>query len=128
MSRQLLLRELIASRFGGSQKDFAAAVGRSPAQINQWLTGHRKIGDAGARNIEIKLGLAAGYFDRKISYAKTGNILALQIGEPSETDDIERVVALMRATDAKGRSMALAAVKVALAGHVPDAHKNGTVL
>ncbi|WP_273702974.1 S24 family peptidase [Candidatus Accumulibacter vicinus] len=57
------LRALIQSRFGGNQAAFAAAIKRSPAQVNQWLSGHRAIGDAGARIIELALDLPPGYFD-----------------------------------------------------------------
>jgi transcriptional regulator with XRE-family HTH domain len=40
------------------------AVGRSPSQINQWLSGHRKLDIKGSRLMEEKLGLPAGYFQR----------------------------------------------------------------
>lgn len=108
-------------RYGGNQADFARAINRSPAQVNQWLTGHRKIGDAGARTIEMSLNLEAGYFDRPVSYAKAGNIHALQLNEPTAKNDIDEVVAMMRATDDKGRAMALGAVRAVLAGHTPAA-------
>lgn len=121
MNRKLLLKELITVRFSGNQADFARAINRSPAQVNQWLSGHRKIGDAGARTIEMALNLDAGYFDKPVSYAKAGNILALQLNEPSSKNDIDEVVAMMRATDDKGRAMALGAVRAVLAGHTPVA-------
>lgn len=65
MDRRTKLRSLIQSRFGGNQADFAVAIKRSPAQVNQWLGGHRAIGDAGARIIELALELPPGYFDEK---------------------------------------------------------------
>lgn len=63
MDRRAKLRALIQARFGGNQAEFACAIKRSPAQVNQWLSGHRAIGDAGARIIELALGLPSGYFD-----------------------------------------------------------------
>lgn len=65
MDRKTLLQRLVDTRFDGSQAEFARAIKRSPAQVNQWLSGHRKLGDAGARHIELTLGLAPGYFDDK---------------------------------------------------------------
>lgn len=62
MDRIPLLRALIDDRYAGSQKAFADAIKRAPAQVNQWLSGHRKIGDAGARHIEKVFGIP-GYFD-----------------------------------------------------------------
>lgn len=63
MNRRDLLRALIESRFGGNQADFARAIKKSPAQVHQWLSGYRALGDAGARNIELALKLGVGYFD-----------------------------------------------------------------
>lgn len=63
MDRREQLKSLIDARFGGVQADFARAIKRSPAQVNQWLSGHRLLGDAGARHIEITLGLPIGFFD-----------------------------------------------------------------
>lgn len=62
-TRKELLEALIDSRFDGNQKRFAAAIGRSPGQVNQWMTGFRNIGDGVARHIEMKLRLGEGYFD-----------------------------------------------------------------
>lgn len=57
-----MLRDLIDTRFDGNQAEFARAIKKSPAQVNQWLTGHRNLGDAGARHIELVLNLGTGYF------------------------------------------------------------------
>ena len=65
MDRKTLLQRLVDTRFDGSQAEFARAIKRSPAQVNQWFSGHRKLGDAGARHIELTLGLVPGYFDDK---------------------------------------------------------------
>ncbi len=125
MARKLLLKALIADRFAGSQAEFARAIKRSPAQVNQWLTGNRALGDAGARTIELALELPAGYFDQRLSYAKAGNILAMQLREPQPLSDIEEVARLMQETDDRGRAMALAAVRVALSGYTPAAKNSG---
>lgn len=58
-----MLIELIQTRFGGKQADFARAIGKSPAQVHQWLSGIRNFGDASARHVELTLGLGLGYFD-----------------------------------------------------------------
>lgn len=65
MARKDLLRALLDERYQGSQAAMARALGRAPSQIHQWLSGHRAIGDAGARHIELTLGLPPGYFNRK---------------------------------------------------------------
>lgn len=113
----LILKQLIADRFGGNQSAMAKAIGRSPAQINQWLTGHRQIGDAGARTIELALNLPPGYFDIPMTYAKRGAALATVMEEPGEDWIINQVVTMMRETDAGGRMMVLGAARAALAGY-----------
>lgn len=66
MDRQQKLKVLVDKGFGGNQAKFAKAIKRSPAQVNHWLTGHRNLGDAGARHIEIALMLGIGFFDDKV--------------------------------------------------------------
>lgn len=68
MDRKEILKNLIDERFAGNQADFARAIGKSPAQVNQWIRGIRNFGGASARHTEMKLGLCQGYFDgaRKI--------------------------------------------------------------
>lgn len=63
MNRKEKLQQLVIERFEGNQASFARAIARAPAQVSHWLTGHRTLGDAGARHIEISLGLGIGYFD-----------------------------------------------------------------
>ncbi len=64
MDRRALLRELIDSRYDGNVAAFARAIRKAPAQVHQWLSGHRSLGDAGARHIEMVVpGLWQGYFD-----------------------------------------------------------------
>ncbi len=55
MDRVEIIARLIADEFGGKQAELARKIDRSPAQISQWLTGRRAIGDASAINIEAKL-------------------------------------------------------------------------
>ena len=45
MNRVDRLKTLITEHFNGSQKAFAQAVSKSPAQVSHWLSGVRGIGD-----------------------------------------------------------------------------------
>lgn len=67
MDRKQKLQNLVDSAFDGNQAQFAKAIRRSSAQVNHWLTGHRNLGDAGARHIELTLNLGIGYFDQNNS-------------------------------------------------------------
>ncbi|WP_341238026.1 hypothetical protein [uncultured Limnobacter sp.] len=67
MNRQLTLIKLISERFDGNQAAFARAIGVASSQVNQWVNGYRNLGDAGAHRIELKLGLAQGYFDMPVA-------------------------------------------------------------
>ncbi|HFD80461.1 MAG TPA: hypothetical protein ENK05_08755 [Gammaproteobacteria bacterium] len=68
MTRRDALIDLINKKFGGSQAEFARAINRAPAQVHHWVSGHRNIGDAGARHIELSLGLPQGYLDNPDKY------------------------------------------------------------
>lgn len=46
-----------------TQRQFADAVGLSPAHLNQMLGEHREVGDQVARRIEAALGLSVGFMD-----------------------------------------------------------------
>ncbi len=63
MDRAELLKHLIDVKFDGSKAAFARAIKKPPSLISQWISGHRLIGDASARNIESKLKLGLGWFD-----------------------------------------------------------------
>jgi hypothetical protein len=63
MNRKIFLQQLLETRFNGSQAAFARAIKRSPAQVHQWLSGYRTLGNAGARHIELTLALPAGWMD-----------------------------------------------------------------
>lgn len=56
------LIEIIASKFANNQAAFARAIKRSPAQVNQWLTGYRNMDVKACRHIEKSLGLHPDYF------------------------------------------------------------------
>lgn len=119
MDRQLLLKHLIDTKFSGKQADFARAIGRAPAQVHQWVAGHRRLGGAGARHIETTLGLSPGYFDRDLTYAEIGLLNAPTAAEPSLEADIAEVAALLAHTDARGRSMAIGALRAILSVYAP---------
>lgn len=60
--RRAAVRHLIDERFEGRVADFARAIGRSPAQVWQFMN-ERNIGERLARRIERKLELPAGSLD-----------------------------------------------------------------
>lgn len=61
MDRVDLIKQLINDRFNRNQAAFARAIDKSPAQVSQWVTGNRSIGDGVARQIEMVLDLPAGW-------------------------------------------------------------------
>ncbi len=63
MSRIDAVKKLITERFNDNQADFSRAIGKAPAQVNQWLNGYRNIGDAVALHIEKSLDLPIGFLD-----------------------------------------------------------------
>lgn len=73
MDRRDKILYLIDNSFNGSQVKFAEAIKRSPAQVNQWVTNRRAIGDALALHIERTLNLPTGWLDKKDDN-KTNNI------------------------------------------------------
>lgn len=99
MNREDRIRELIEKEFSGNQATFARAIGKSSAQVNQWLNGYRKIGDGVARNIESALGKGLGWIDGKeepVNIKKTesnasilGSVAVWDSNTPLDEDDIE---------------------------------------
>ena len=81
MTRLERVRNLIDEKFNGNQADFSRAIGKAPAQVNQWLNGYRNIGDAAALNIEKSLGLPQGYLD---------GVVTNQLPKENEITDIHR--------------------------------------
>lgn len=57
-----ILENLIAEKFGGNQAAFSRVIERSPSQVNQWLSGYRKLDTKGQRHIEKKIGLPPDFF------------------------------------------------------------------
>lgn len=57
MSYQTQLKKLQDDFFNGKQTALAKAIGKSAAQVNQWLNGYRNISDGMAIQIERTLGL-----------------------------------------------------------------------
>lgn len=78
-----LLRELIDTRYNGNQAAFSRAIKRQPAQVNQWLTGYRKLDTKGQRHIETELGLRAGYMSGELDYSATPPESTLGVKEPT---------------------------------------------
>lgn len=66
-TRREKLQELIRDRFEDSQADFARAVGKSPSQIWQWVTGHRNLSADSAQELARPLGLPRDYFEDRAS-------------------------------------------------------------
>ena len=81
MTRIERVRKLIDEKFNGNQADFSRAIGKAPAQVNQWLNGYRNIGDGVALNIEKSLGLPQGYLD---------GVVTNQLPKDNEITDIHR--------------------------------------
>ena len=67
MDRVELLNYLIDTKFAGNKAAFARAIKKPAALVSQWISRHRLLGDASARNIETKLNLGLGWFDARIS-------------------------------------------------------------
>lgn len=65
MNRLDKILHLIENSFNGSQVKFAKAIKRSPAQVNQWVTNRRTVGDALALHIERSLNLPLGWLVKK---------------------------------------------------------------
>jgi len=80
MNRQRKLKELIDEQFAGSQADFCRKAELQPAQVNQWLTGYRNLGEKAARKIESKLGLQPLWFDRKLGDNFASDNLSPSVG------------------------------------------------
>lgn len=70
MSRLDKMKELIENRFNGSQAEFARAIGKAPAQVNQWVNGYRNIGNGAAAQIEDSLSLPRGWLDGKEDFRR----------------------------------------------------------
>jgi hypothetical protein len=122
MNRIQKLQALITDRFNGSKAAFARAIGKAPSQVSQRLSGHRDVGDAWARHIEIALNLEQGHFDatpRRVEQT-TVPYEAKVIAIPDRQDPlIDEAVKLLERTDATGKQIALGAIRVALHGYKP---------
>jgi len=61
------LRELLAETFGGSQTELSRRTGVSLAQLGQYFSGYRNMGEKVARRIENGAGKPAGWLDTDAS-------------------------------------------------------------
>ena len=88
MDRRDKILYLITNLFNGSQVKFAEAIKRSPAQVNQWVTNRRAIGDALALQIERNLNLPIGWLDKEVdNKVKNNQSNAFYIGAPKDAYD-----------------------------------------
>lgn len=69
-SRRAVLKELIRTRYDGVARQLAIAAGKPESQINDMLSDppRKSFGEKVARQMEAKLGLVDGYFDRQIGH------------------------------------------------------------
>jgi len=112
MNSSDILRALIKDKFG-TQAAFARAIGRDASQVNQYLTGYRKLDIKFSRIIEEKLGLPTGYFQGATSEPSVvAEPMPAPYIHPNETT--RRIIAMLDETDEAGRGVALYAVKQAL--------------
>lgn len=63
--RRVRLTWLRDTRFGGVAAKLARAIDKSEAQVNQWLSGHRKISEDSAAHIESRLRQDPGSMGRE---------------------------------------------------------------
>ncbi len=80
MNRQQKLKQLIDEQFAGIQADFCRKADLQPAQVNQWLTGYRNLGEKAARKIETKLGLELFWLDGNLGDSLDGDNFSPTIG------------------------------------------------
>lgn len=69
--RRLNLNNLITTKFGGHQSDFAAASKKNPTQVNHWISGHRNPNGDTCRNVERAIGYPPGWMDQDHSQEST---------------------------------------------------------
>lgn len=80
MNRQQKLKQLIDEQFAGSQADFCRKAELQPAQVNQWLTGYRNLGEKAARKIESKIGLKPFWLDSNLGDNIEGDNFSPTVG------------------------------------------------
>lgn len=120
MDARDLLKQLIdRAPFHGSQAEFARAIKRNPSQVNQWLSGHRRLDLKGQKIIEDALHMT-GYFTAQVLHEPPAryatNLTSIAHAAHPVTSEI---IHMLNATDDTGKQMALAAIKVALHGYKP---------
>lgn len=94
------LVELIDTRFEGNQAAFARAIGRQPAQINQYIKGRRQLGVEVKMHIEQKLGLS-GWFDGLSNPSNTTPSIKFSMG-----DDAAPIVLALESLDQHLKALA----------------------
>lgn len=95
--RKQRLISLIDDLFDGRQIDFCIETDLSPAQVSQWLTGYRKIGEKAARRIESKLKLDQLWMDEQsVSFRPDVLALAKEL-QALSPDQVAKIRALVLA-------------------------------
>lgn len=89
------LVELIDTRFEGNQAAFARAIGRQPAQINQYIKGRRQLGVEVKMHIEQKLGLS-GWFDGLSNPSNTTPNIKFSMGADDQAAIVQALESLDR--------------------------------
>ena len=77
--RRKKLAELIEERFEGNQSTFALAIGKTPTQVNMWLSGARNMTRDSCENIEKKLRLHRGWMDDDVDSPPSAALNRLKI-------------------------------------------------
>ncbi|STQ99822.1 Uncharacterized HTH-type transcriptional regulator HI_1476 [Kingella potus] len=80
MNRLERVKTLIEENYNGNQTEFARAIGKAAAQVNQWVNGYRNIGDGAAANIETALDLPRGWLDGEAGHAYRSDTPVVRAG------------------------------------------------
>lgn len=73
--RQMRLKHIRDTRFGGSNQDMAAAVNLKKTHLSAYISGRSRVGDRVARGIEKALGIKNNELDQPIFNGTTYEVL-----------------------------------------------------
>lgn len=114
--RRAVLRELIKTQFDGVARQLAIAAKKPEGQINDMLSSppRKSFGEKVARQIEVELKLAPGYFDQPSNACADGRVTQLSAQQPTApylTATIAEIVAILERLSAAEQKEALGAVR-----------------